>query len=329
MAPKAKPYSLYYLARPNYGGWVTFTAHLALKYNLPLHRVGNRTEVKADGSPWLREYGYGAKYQNIAAKDVKSTGPKILITAIDKNFYDTLPSFPNGTYIVIHDPTEVTKQKLDVLMPHLKRFRILTIRESVQDYLKTLGLRSKFIIHPFHEYEFKKSPNPTKTVSISRIDYDKHTDILLDANKHLPVSKKIEIYGFLNRMYAFHKLQGTDFKKYYKGGFEKSFAELNDVLKDAKFVADMSVIKFDGGGTQYTFLEAIYQGCALIINKAWITGYKSVFKPGNNCFAVANGEDLADLIKENPATSTVLRNSQKILKPHLDVNWPKEMDMYK
>jgi glycosyltransferase involved in cell wall biosynthesis len=322
-------YSLYYLARPNYGGWVTFTAHMALKYDMPLYRVGNRTEVKADGSKWMRDYGYGAKYQNIAAKDVKNTGPKILITAIDKNFYSALPSFPDGTYIVIHDPTEVAKQKLDVLLPHLKRFRIVTIRASVQEYLKKLGLRSKFIIHPFYEYDFKKAASPTKTVSISRIDYDKHTDILLDANKHLPVGKKIEIYGALNRMYAFHKLQGTDFKKYYKGGFEKSFEELNEVLKDAKFVADMSVIKFDGGGTQYTFLEAIYQGCALIINKAWVEGFKSVFKPGSNCFAVADGKELADLLKENPATQTVMKNAKKILTPHLAVDWAKEMNSWR
>jgi len=304
---------------------------MALKYELDLHKVGNRTEVKADGSLWLRDFGYGARYQNIAPKDVKevATKKKILITAIDKNYYESLPSFPDGTYIVIHDPTEVTPQKLQTLGQHLKRFRILTIRQSVTDYLSKLGFKSKFIIHPFYEYKFQKAQNPTKTVSISRIDYDKHTDILIDANKHLPQAKKIDIYGALNRMYAFHKLQDTDFKKYYKGGFEKSFEELSKKLADVKFVADMSVIKFDGGGTQYTFLEAIHQGCALIINEAWISGYKSVFKPGANCFAVADGKELAELIIKNPATGAIQKGADKILAPHLKVNWPKEMDTWK
>lgn len=324
-------YALFYCARPQYGGWVTFTAHMALKYELDLHKVGNRTEVKADGSLWLRDFGYGARYQNIAPKDVKQVAQKkkILITAIDKNYYEALPSFPDGTYIVIHDPTEVTPQKLQTLGAHLKRFGIITIRQSVTDYLSKLGYKSKFIIHPFHEYKFKKVPNPTKTVSISRIDYDKHTDILIDANKHLPAAKKIDIYGALNRMYAFHKLQGTDFKKYYKGGFEKSFDELSKKLADVKFVADMSVIKFDGGGTQYTFLEAIHQGCALIINEVWISGYKSVFKPGVNCFAVEDGKELAELIIKNPSTTAIQKGADKILAPHLKVNWPKEMDSWR
>jgi hypothetical protein len=304
---------------------------MALKYALDLHKVGNRTEIKADGSLWLRDFGYGAKYQNIAPKDIKEVAAKkkILITAIDKNYYESLPSFPDGTYIVIHDPTEVTPQKLQTLGQHLKRFRILTIRQSVTDYLSKLGFKSKFIIHPFYEYKFQKAQNPSKTVSISRIDYDKHTDILIDANKHLPAAKKIDIYGALNRMYAFHKLQDTDFKKYYKGGFEKSFEELSKKLADVKFVADMSVIKFDGGGTQYTFLEAIHQGCALIINEAWISGYKSVFKPGVNCFAVADGKELAELIIKNPPTAAIQKSADKILSPHLKVNWPKEMDSWR
>ena len=36
------------------------------------------------------------------------------------------------------------------------------------------------------------------------------------------------------------------------------------------FVVDMSIIKGDGGGTQYTFLEAIYHDCALILHKEWV-----------------------------------------------------------
>ena len=32
----------------------------------------------------------------------------------------------------------------------------------------------------------------------------------------------------------------------------------------------MSTIKNDGGGSQYTFLEAIYQGCVLILHRGQI-----------------------------------------------------------
>ena len=38
--------SLVYLAKPIYGGWITFTIHLANKYNYRLYKVGKRTEKK-------------------------------------------------------------------------------------------------------------------------------------------------------------------------------------------------------------------------------------------------------------------------------------------
>ena len=38
--------SLVYLAKPIYGGWVTFTVHLAKKYGYRLYKVGKRTEKK-------------------------------------------------------------------------------------------------------------------------------------------------------------------------------------------------------------------------------------------------------------------------------------------
>ena len=40
------PLSLVYLAKPVYGGWVTFTVHLAKQFNYPLYKVSKRTEKK-------------------------------------------------------------------------------------------------------------------------------------------------------------------------------------------------------------------------------------------------------------------------------------------
>ena len=330
-APVGMSYSLFYLANPAYGGWVSFTAHMALKYKMPLFKIGNRTEILASGEPKMREYGYGAQYRNVAKGDIaevaKATHGKILITAIDKNFYHALDSFPNGTFIVIHDPTEINKKNEAEILDHLRRFRIITIRESVKTYLKKrYDLDSTFIIHPFYAYEFKKDAHPDKAVSISRIDFDKHTDIILEANARLPAAKAIDIYGFKNNQYVFFKLKDLHFDKYYKGGFEKSFEELNNVLKSAKYCVDMSVIKGDGGGSQYTFLEAIHNDCALVINQKWISEFKTVFKPGVNCFVVADGEELAALLKKDPPVRSILKEADKILEPHLRVNWPARMD---
>ena len=319
-----KMIQLFYMARPIYGGWVSFTAHLSLKYKLPLYKIGNKTETKE------RDFGYDVGYTNIAKSDISElktkTKSKFLITAIDKNFYNALDSFPDGTIIVIHDPTEVKPNVAEPLLKHLKRFHVVTIRKSVQTYLKkTYNIKSKFILHPFFEYPFEKDKSPTKTVSISRIDFDKHTDILLEANKHLNKSSQIEIFGSINRQYVFFSLKNKGFTKYYKGQFEKSFQELSDILKNAKYVTDMSVIKNDGGGTQYTFLEAIYQECILVINSRWVDGFETPFINKKNCFVISNGEELAELLKSDPSSSKILKDAKKILQPHIDVNCPKEL----
>lgn len=316
MPATAAPLNLFYMARPVYGGWVSFTAHLSLKHDLPVFKVGNKTEAKK------REYGYGVQYQNRAINDLPPG--KIVITAIDKTYYDALDKMPTGSYIVIHDPTEVMGKGTEPVLRNLKRFKVITIRESVKEYLKTAhGISSRFILHPFFEYEYEKAKRPTKAVSISRVDFDKHTDIILKANEEL--ADPVDIYGAINRQYVFFKLKDLGFQKYYKGGFEKSFEELSRILEDAKFVVDMSVIKNDGGGSQYTFLEAMYQDCALVLNSRWIEGRKTEFQNGKNCFVVSTGEELAALLKKSPPVRGILAGAKKLLEPHVRVNWIREL----
>ena len=45
----------------------------------------------------------------------------------------------------------------------------------------------------------------------------------------------------------------------------------------------MSIIKGDGGGTQYTFLEAIYHKCALILHHEWVSKGNTFIKD-KNCY---------------------------------------------
>ena len=39
-----KSKKLLYLAKPIYGGWVTFTAHLSKKYSWPIYKITKKTE---------------------------------------------------------------------------------------------------------------------------------------------------------------------------------------------------------------------------------------------------------------------------------------------
>ena len=314
--------TLIYMAKPIYGGWVTFTAHLCLKYNCELLKIGKRTEKNK------RKYGYGVDYKNTSIDDTVSM-KHLLITAVDKHHWEHMDKFPEGTMLVIHDPTEL-KGKENAIVKNIKRFKIITIRKTVQEFLKKeYGVDSDFLPHPFYEYPKNDQPSDYYSLSISRIDFDKHTDLILQANMLLPEEKKIQIFGAENRLYVHHKLKELGFHEYWHGKFPKTLPlshEGKDLLNDCKFIVDMSIIKGDGGGTQYTFLEAIYHDCVLILHKEWVE-QGDTFKKDYNCYVVGYtddiGKEIADII-EKPLSQTyesILQNSKKILHDHIHVKW--------
>lgn len=305
-------FNLVYMAKPKYGGWVSFTCHLSLKEDFLIYRITNRDEKKK------RDLGYSCKYQNLSIKSISKLD-NILITAIDKNFYKYLEFIPSGSYIVIHDPTEYNGPSKNILRKHLERFNIITIRKKVKLHLENkYNLKSIFKFHPFYQFE-KKNIKQSKSgsISISRIDYDKNTDIIISANDKL--ENTCDIYGFPNDLYVYRKLKNTNYLKYYKGRFLKSFEELDNLLSRKKYVVDMSSIKNDGDGSQYTFLEAIYMNCILILNKKWV-GENSIFKHENNCLVVNNSDELVNILISN-RDEKILLNSKKILIPYINVDW--------
>lgn len=299
--------NILYLAKPTYGGWVTFTAHLSIASNSPVYKVSKKLEKG------YRNFGYGVKYQNIPAEAISTLGTDTLVAAVDASGHEFLEKVKDGATLIIHDPTELKEG----LVKHLHRFNIVCIRRTVQKILKdTYKIDAGFMYHPycFEEKEFEV--NRKGSVAISRIDFDKHTDIILDANKTL--KDPIEIYGKANTMYVYHKLDREAFKKHYKGSFPKDVGFVSNLLKDKKFMVDMSVIKNDGGGTQYTFLEAIENGAVLVLNKGWFQNDAHTLIPGLNCLTASNGEELAEIIEKTDEVSLgkIRDNAREILKMH-------------
>ena len=327
---KPKQKNLLYLAKPIYGGWVTFTAHLSKKYDFPIYKITKNTEKKK------RDYGYDCQYHNMKILDILKLD-NILITAVDKHYWSYLHFFPKETEIVIHDPTECKSSKdgnpliqsVEGKEPVLKNMKVITIRESVQDYLlKNFNINSQFMRHPFCEYEVDTSKGlGYKSVSIARIDFDKNTDIILKANKLISDKKRhTYLFGAENRIYVHHKLNTLNIAEYWKGKFPKKISptyENKSILKNAKYMVDMSIIKGDGGGTQYTFLEAIYEDCILILHNDWIKE-GSLFQSGVNCLGVSNEEELANIINNDidfELSENILKNSKKIIQDHINVSW--------
>ena len=96
--------NLLYLAKPVYGGWVTFTAHLSHKLNASIYKIAGRNET------FDRDFGYECKYRNKSIGEIIQL-KNIIITAVDKNYWEYLYLFPSDTKIVIHDPTECKLSK--------------------------------------------------------------------------------------------------------------------------------------------------------------------------------------------------------------------------
>ena len=148
--------NLLYLAKPVYGGWVTFTAHLSHKLNAPIYKISGRNET------FDRDFGYECKYRNKSIGEIIKLN-NIIITAVDKHYWEYLHLFPSDTQLVIHDPTEcklsknknplvqITDKNDKILLNH---FKIITIRESVQEYLMNqFNIQSLFMPHPFYKYD--------------------------------------------------------------------------------------------------------------------------------------------------------------------------------
>lgn len=149
---------------------------------------------------------------------------------------------------------------------------------------------------------------------------------MLEVNK---ITKNpIKIYGWINKRYVTEKLDPTLFSKYYQGKYAKSFPTTSKILANSKFMVDLSVLPMDGGGTQYTFLDAIYHNCAIILHRGWIENVDAQyrdFKEGHNCYAVSNAKELSELLNSNIDTTRVVQNAKKLLARHTSVidEWKK------
>ena len=311
------------MARPVYGGWITMTAHLALTYDCPLFKIGKRTEKNT------RSFGYNVQYKNMNIDELVQLD-NLVITAIDKNYYEYLDKFPDSTILIIHDPTEVKNKEF---VEKIKRFKIFTIRETVQKFLlDNFNIHSELKFHPFYQYKLEdiNENSNYNCLSISRIDFDKHTEYILKANRLISKNvDKIYIFGAENRLFVHHTLSKMglkeEFEKYWMKKFPKNLpltdSNTNNLLNNCEYVVDMSIIKGDGGGTQYTFLEAIYNDCVLILHKDWVNA-GNTFKDKHNCYVVGDTDkidfEIANIIN-NPnkkLNKKIIKNAKLILENH-------------
>jgi hypothetical protein len=287
--------NLFYLSNSQYGGWVSFSFHLA-KILQKDHVIKIKNTFKG-GSTF---YG-DIKYKNVKPQVIEQFNNPIIL-AVDKAHTEYLKYFRNAT-IVIHDPTELSKEVIEFC----KANNVITIRETVNLYLNNLGIKNTYLKHPFFKYQRYNLPKIIDR-SLSRVDFDKNTDIICKANN---IGSNIEIYGYKNHLYYFHKLKELNFDDYYKGYYGKELKEISKLYAETKFLVDLSTIKNDGGGTQYTFLEAEYHNCALILHNKWCDVPNSIFTNNQNCYSVSDEYELKEALTMKPLFSGIIPTDEE------------------
>lgn len=304
--------NLAYLAAPVRGGWPTYTAHLAhgaatFDTDVRLFRLGKRTEQQQ------RAFGRGLTYRNVSLDYLLTLARigELHITAADALHAQPVAELlAAGATITVHDPTEL-KGALGSALGNARK-PIVVIRETMLEHLPD---RARYVPHPY-----LRKPNLTRNpaqhaVAYSRLDWDKGTHHIVAANLLLPPTRQITMHGAENRLYTHHKLTSVDpkWRRNYCGPWPTDKLWAGAVLAaGAHCVVDMSTIKGDGGGTQYTFLEALDGGAPLILHKGWRVGREldavAVFVDPDTLGAVLNAGPATLPALNKGAAATLLKH---------------------
>jgi hypothetical protein len=150
-----------------------------------------------------------------------------------------------------------------------------------------------FIRHPYVRRGPVAVKRTKKILATSRVDFDKNTAMILDANR---LGAKIDIVGFENRLYTKFKIM-PQYPEWNQspGTHPRTGADSFKLLSSALAMVDLTDIKGDGGGTQYTFLEAWDAGAVPIIGAWWIQRGDDM--NGTNCYWIKDAAELAGLTK--------------------------------
>lgn len=214
-----------------------------------------------------------------------------------------------GMRPVIHDARDVDS------FDWSKAKRPICVREAVVPLVPN----SVYLPHPYmRSTRVKTNGAEADAVSLARVAASKRTNIILEANKLLPIGKRIDLLGMEDRLYS--KQLQKDYADVYvrsaKGGIEfpLNFDAPVTACRGAKFNVDMSYFEKDGGGTQYAQLEAMDAGAVNIMHSDWFR-FDGDMKSGVHAVAVDSAAALADAV-QNAEVGDIRMNCNRLLLMH-------------
>lgn len=280
----------------NLGGGTSFVVNLANTFKaagVPYRvvRLAKRTEKTK------RQIGeYGVYYQNVSFQDAKQ-GKGVWLLASAPTNEDIAEQAEHlvrksGGASVFHDPNEFG------MYPHWEiadRRRVICIRETGLDSMPD----GVFIPHPY--VRIVKNDMRQRTlhaVSIARISAVKNSLWILEANEELPNELRVELAGSLNRFWWNFsvKPKHPEWKMPDGKGFPREAGAGVRACVGYQYMVDLTIFKDDGGGTQYSFLEAMDAGAVPVMTADWCS-YKGVARKLG--FQIEKKEDLAYFLSDD------------------------------
>lgn len=272
------------------GGSISYTTNLYkglvdTGHDPYVYRVGARDERR------LRPLGDGVEYRIVTLETLCNIGCPIFIC----------------TYI----PDDVVMGNMEALV---KKGAVVSIH-SMNDrkYAYNYGKRpivtrrtqlkmqsdAVYVPHPYkRRYSTLTAPNRRKktAVYVGRVSFCKGVEFIIETNRLLPKSKKIVIRGEENRGYSYQVL-GRKYPEWEVGMSERfETGEGPNICSKFLLMADFTQVVDDGGGTQYTTMEAWDAGTVPIIHKSWLK-YRGIMRDGYNCIAVDTPQEAAYTIR--------------------------------
>lgn len=290
---------LFFLQKRFGGGTTTYTAHLARGF----HRIGQDVTIVHIADRVQRDTGFGLYPMSLAYRHLKHAvklarnHPSLIVAPTSPA---NLPEggmrklISVGAVPVLHDLTQRH------LYPKRHR-RFICIRESMVPY------GGHYIPHPYErqsaprvtEPDYAWLKRPTRAISTARVHNTKRTAMILKANELLPKRLWIKVMGAEYRLYSYGLAKRYASFQQGKGALHwpLTFDAPVDICIKAHFNVDLTKFPEDGGGTQYTQLEAMDAGCINVMHSDWFTRGGEV-KPNKHVIPVASPEELADVIRE-------------------------------
>lgn len=300
--------ALFYNAFRNPNGTITITKHIetmfrAMGEEVRIYRMvtkpGKSKPLTTVGGPLAREVDVNA------AIDIVNNYPSLMVHYMHDGSvnqeYAVRLVLETGLPFIIHDHRGLKPEMLDAA--RRSNARIIFIRDTLRKRFNeesNIHYDTIFLKHPYIRHEDVDVKMKYNAVSLGRVAREKKIEMVCEANVLLPGDSKIMISGAeTDRIYS-HFTLDKDYPEWKSYRIKEPGTDQYALCCSTKFSIDMTEFKGDGGGTQYTFLEAMDAGSQLVLNSKWLEYGGSEMCGGYNCVHAWSPTELAKIVSGEP-----------------------------